>query len=229
MSDDKVRPITQSEIKKMKWVGESFMSHILYKYWVWKYTWPMYFYKLGFNCYDLFAINIMSSYNSIMPHFLGKLMTTRIYISESETKKVFDLIENGIIGVDELLDPISGQRLVHYAVIYENELLLDYLIKNGANLMVRDYLGYTPLLKASCIGRYQSVIMLVEAGVPIDHTDNHKENALKRAQFYNHSNIVNYLESLPSSKFNQEKYEYWMKKPLSQRYKTKLLFHKSLY
>lgn len=214
---------------KKKWVGDSILGQIKYKLWIWKFTWPMYLYKLGFNCYDLIAINLMSTYTFKPPKFLRKLFEVRIKLIESNSSMVIEQIENKEIGVDELLDPISGQRLVHLAVIYENEYLLDYLISNGANLMVRDYLGFTPLLKASCLGRYQSFVMLVEAGVPISHTDNHKNTALQKAQFHNNLNIVEYLESLPTSKFNEEKSEYWLKKPLSEVYKTKLLFHKSLY
>ncbi len=70
---------------------------------------------------------------------------------------IFDLLNSGSIGVDEMIDVISGQRLIHYAILMNYEKLVEYLIKNDAHLMARDYNGYTPLLKAASLGRLNIV------------------------------------------------------------------------
>jgi ankyrin repeat protein len=73
---------------------------------------------------------------------------------------------------------MSGNRIIHQAVIMDDEFLIDYLINNDGNLysylahlMARDYNGYTPLLKAAALGRLNIVKKLIYAGVPINHKD----------------------------------------------------------
>jgi hypothetical protein len=66
---------------------------------------------------------------------------------------ILDLITDKSIGPDEIIDPASGQRLLHFAVLMNFETLVDHLIANNAHLMARDYKGYTALLKAASLGR----------------------------------------------------------------------------
>jgi hypothetical protein len=87
-------------------------------------------------------------------------LTIRTMVIEKDSN-IFDLIANKTIGPDEMADPISGQRLLHYAVLMNFETLVDFLIENNANLMVRDFRGYTPLLKAAALGRISIVRIVI--------------------------------------------------------------------
>ena len=99
-------------------------------------------------------------------------------VTEKDHEKLFEYLSNDTIRIDEIIDPISGQRIIHNAVIMDDEFLIDYLITyngfkkiNLAHLMARDFNGYTPLLKAAALGRTNIVKKLVYAGVPINHKD----------------------------------------------------------
>ncbi len=79
-------------------------------------------------------------------------------IIEKRHDRFFTQHERGDFGVDEVIDLSSGQRIIHLAVIFDDEHLLNFVIKNNGNLMARDYNGYTPLLKAASLGRYKMVL-----------------------------------------------------------------------
>ena len=60
-------------------------------------------------------------------------------------------------GIDEVFDLMSGQRIIHLAIIFDDEILIDFILNNNGHLMARDYNGYTPLLKAASLGRLNIV------------------------------------------------------------------------
>jgi hypothetical protein len=74
-------------------------------------------------------------------------------IVEANPENVFKAFETNKLKVDDLLDPFKGHRAIHEAVLFDNLEIIKFLIKNDAHLMARDYCGFTPLLKASCLNR----------------------------------------------------------------------------
>lgn len=58
-----------------------------------------------------------------------------------------------MILIDDPIDSYAKHTLLHDAVVMNREDLFDFLLSQGANLMVRDCNGYTPLLKAAALGR----------------------------------------------------------------------------
>ncbi len=213
-----------------KYVGDSLFNHIRYKLWIWRKLFPLLFHRLGFPYFNDF-ISYNSSSNTMFNNktYLKNLFTEKINISQGKYSQVIEDIENSIIEVDEMCDSLSGQRLIHLAVIYDERILTDYLIANSANLMARDYLGYTPLLKAAALGRIEIFKKLIDAGVPLEHYDPKMKSVRSRAELFNQDLITIYINQLGNDKINHEKYEYWMNKGLKERYKTSVLFHKTLY
>ena len=60
--------------------------------------------------------------------------------------------------------------------------------------MVRDQNGYTPMLKAASLGRYEMVKTLVEEfGVDPRHIDPYGNTCREKAELYQHNEIVEYL------------------------------------
>ena len=59
--------------------------------------------------------------------------------------------------------------------------------------MVRDRLGYTPLLKAAALGRTRMVKKLIDLGVDPRHTDPYGVTPREKAELYSHVDLVRYL------------------------------------
>lgn len=71
-------------------------------------------------------------------------------------------IITGMIYIDDPIDKYSKHTLLHDAVMMDRVELVKFLLLNGANPMVRDANGYTPLLKAAALGREPIVKILIE-------------------------------------------------------------------
>lgn len=73
------------------------------------------------------------------------------------------------------------------------EELFDFLVSQGANLMIRDQNGYTPLLKAASLGRVAMVKKLVESGVDPRHKDPWGNTPQDKAALFNRYEVQKYL------------------------------------
>jgi len=87
----------------------------------------------------------------------------------------------------------SKHTLLHDAVIMNREEIFDILLKQKANLMVRDANGYTPLLKAAAIGRKAMVKRLLESGVDPRHVDPYGNSPRDKALLYGHLELADML------------------------------------
>ena len=74
-------------------------------------------------------------------------------VKENNTEDLKKLLYKGLLEIDDPIDSYSLHTLIHDAVIMNREEMFDFLLSQGANLMVRDANGYTPLLKAASLGR----------------------------------------------------------------------------
>jgi ankyrin repeat protein len=117
----------------------------------------------------------------------------RRHVKENMTDDLKKLIFKGILEIDEPIDSYSKHTLLHDAVILNREELFDFLLAQGANLMVRDVNGYTPLLKAAALGRYEMVRKLIEHGVDPRHKDPYGNTAKDKAALYNKYELTKYL------------------------------------
>ena len=52
-------------------------------------------------------------------------------VTDREHELIFEYLSSDKIRIDEIIDPISGQRIIHQAVIMDDEFLVDYLIANN--------------------------------------------------------------------------------------------------
>jgi ankyrin repeat protein len=130
---------------------------------------------------------------------------------------IISLLEQRSINVDEIVDVISGMRLIHLAVLMNYEPLVDFLINNDAHLMARDYNGYTPLLKAASLNRLSIIKKLIDAGVPVSHKDPWGNTPLDKALLYQHRDTVEYINSLKED-INSEKIGFWRNKEIAERF-----------
>ena len=130
---------------------------------------------------------------------------------------ILSLLEDKSIYVDEMVDVISGQRLIHLAVLMNYIPLVDYLINNDAHLMARDYNGYTALLKAASLNRIEIIKKLIDAGVPLSHRDPWGNTAVDKAKLYQHRDSLLYFSSLKSDT-NSEKIGFWRNKEIDERF-----------
>lgn len=106
------------------------------------------------------------------------------------------LIYRGQIYIDDPVDSYSKHTLLHDAVIMNRTELFEFLVSQGANLMVRDANGYTPMLKAASLGRNEMVRRLVEAGVDPRHKDPYGNTPRDKAALYNKYELTKYLREM---------------------------------
>ena len=123
-------------------------------------------------------------------------MPERRLIKNNDTDDLKKLIFRGLIEIDDPVDSFSKHALIHDAVIMNREEFFEFLVNQGANLMVRDVNGYTPLLKAASLGRTSMVKRLVEAGVDPRHMDPYGNTSRDKATLYNKYELVRYLKEM---------------------------------
>ncbi|MBO61603.1 MAG: hypothetical protein CMO63_06505, partial [Verrucomicrobiales bacterium] len=88
------------------------------------------------------------------------------------------------------IDPETGPNLdIHIAVHFGDEATLRKIIEIGANLNAVNDTGYTPLMWATIIDRFQLAKMLIDAGADINFSNNGR-TALHYSVAYNKINIV---------------------------------------
>jgi ankyrin repeat protein len=103
------------------------------------------------------------------------------------------------IEIDDPIDSYSMHTLLHDAVIFNREEIFEFLLQQGANLMVRDANGYTALLKAASLGRTQMVKRLIEKGVDPRHCDPYGNTARDKAKLYNPVSTRSLIGRSPSA------------------------------
>lgn len=99
-----------------------------------------------------------------------------------------------------LADPnytdFDGKSALYYAIINGNADLVQFLIKNGANVNVNAPLnnyGTTPLMLASIKNLTEIVDVLIKSNAQLDATDKIGQTALIKASYEGHINVVNQL------------------------------------
>ena len=86
----------------------------------------------------------------------------RRLLKANEIDDLKALVFREMISLDDPIDIYSKHTLLHDAVMLDKEQVFYFLLQQGANPMVRDANGYTPLLKAAALCRTDYVHYLVE-------------------------------------------------------------------
>ncbi|CDW77543.1 ankyrin repeat domain-containing protein 7-like [Stylonychia lemnae] len=98
--------------------------------------------------------------------------------------------------IDDPIESHGKHTLIHDAVVMNREDLFDFLIAQKANLNIRDFVGYTPMLKAASLGRFDMVKKLVENGVDPRHIDPHGNTPRDKAILYSRFELIDYLKEV---------------------------------
>ncbi len=199
-------------------LNNNILSHIKYKFYIHRRKYPL-------ILEDYFGLNMRYSLlckaegNLFVPvYWFRTQVDAKCRIIEGEKDDLIEtFFDTDKIRIDDIIDLIAGQRSIHLAVLFDDYELIEYLIKNDAHLMARDYNGYTPLLKAASLGRVKIAKLLIDSGVPPSHKDPWGVTPLDKAKLYNHTKMIDYLNELEPG-LNKEKIEYWKKKEFNEKY-----------
>ena len=118
-------------------------------------------------------------------------------VKEDEVGEIKRLIFSGLHEVDDHIDHFSKHTMLHDAVAFNREELFYFLIQQGANPMVRDANGQTPMLKAAALNRLDMVKTLIEkAKCDPRHVDPHGVSPREKAQLYQLAEMSDYLQKM---------------------------------
>ena len=123
--------------------------------------------------------------------------TERKHVKENNIGDIKRMVFKNLIPIDDPIDLYSQHTLLHDAVIMNRVELFDFLVTQGANPMVRDQNGYTPLLKAAALGRLDMVKKLVEhLNCDPRHVDPFGVTAREKAELYMKHEVSDYLREM---------------------------------
>lgn len=214
---------------KKEYLNGRFRDQLKYRMFINYRLWPLIIERfIGISMKDAISYN---NINKNERNYGSYNLKYKEMIFESKYDKIEEDIKNKIIGVDEIIDPLSMHRSIHLAVINDDAYMVEKLVKLGANLNVRDLYGQTPLLKACSLGYIEVVKTLIELGAPLAQTEylNQKGmNCYEKSKYYGNKLLTEYLDTVPKN-INIEKQQYWNNKPLITRYNLELLYHRKLY
>ena len=131
---------------------------------------------------DTFGVNM--NYYTAMNIPAASLITLeeRRLVKANQVEDLKSIVFRELIAIDDPLDIYSKHTILHDAVIMNREEIFYFVLQQGANPMVRDANGYTPLLKAASLCRSDMVKYLVEKkGVDPRHTDPWGNTAREKA------------------------------------------------
>lgn len=135
----------------------------------------------------LVAALIATAIMAGQPAFAGAYEDILAAARNNRTEVVVDLIRRGM---DVNTTDRSGTTLLMFAAGNGNEQLLDFLLKNSANVLMRNRYGDTAIAIAALKGRLEAVRHLAESGAPIDTPG---WSPLDYAAFAGHADVAEYL------------------------------------
>ena len=121
------------------------------------------------------------------PALAGAYEDILVAARDDRTAIVVDLIRRGM---DVNTTDRSGTTLLMFAAGNGNEPLLDFLLRNNANILIQNKYGDTAMSVAALKGRLAIVRRLAESGAPIATSG---WNPLHYAAFGGHADVAKYL------------------------------------
>jgi ankyrin repeat protein len=100
---------------------------------------------------------------------------------------------------------IEGGTPLNHAINYDRNLVVEYLIHNGANINALYDGHYSPLMSAVDSNNIDMVKLLLENGADINLVDKHGNGALWKAVFNNNLEIVKLLVNAAADPFKEIK------------------------
>jgi ankyrin repeat protein len=94
---------------------------------------------------------------------------------------------------------------LHFAV--RDVDITKFLVSSGADIHARNNWGHTVLHEAACIGAIETVKILITAGADFDAKDDFGETALDVAARNRHTDVLEYLSDLNSSRVQFRNFE----------------------
>jgi len=119
-------------------------------------------------------------------------------INQNDVYEVRKGISRGA-NLNELNDvgAYSEMTALQYAILKEADItVIEELIKNGANINIKDNNELTPLMYAANNGHFEAAKLLIKSGANVNSQDNSGQTALMLAAIgsqKNHKNIYNLL------------------------------------
>lgn len=96
----------------------------------------------------------------------------------------------------------NNERPLHWACLNGDPEVVNFLIRNGAEVNTRDAQGMTPLHWAAWQGQIEAAKILVKFGAEVNAKNISNHTPLDRAIFDNHSDMVKYLRSIGAKRGN---------------------------
>lgn len=101
----------------------------------------------------------------------------------------------------------NGWTPLMAAALNDNTEIINFLLKNHADLNLKDWTGESALLKAAAHGSLNSVKILTKAGLDPAAYDFYRNTSLTRAAYYCQADVMNYFFSLQGVRFDHEQLE----------------------
>lgn len=107
----------------------------------------------------------------------------------STTDGVFDISDEALIEQIGMLEDINaigraGRTLLIHAALYRRIDVANYLLENGADMLIKDKNGFTALHAAVTAKSYEIAKNLLEYGAPVNIKDNFGNVPLMRASHF---------------------------------------------
>jgi ankyrin repeat protein/L-ascorbate metabolism protein UlaG (beta-lactamase superfamily) len=116
-----------------------------------------------------------------------------IALAKGETEKVLDMLRQNPDLLRSDLGGEGGMTLLHCAVFYGNEAVVDYALKNGADLNIKDRRGLSPVWFAVSGGRPELLRKLIALKADLGSVNPAGDNMLFRAVQKGNPEIVRIL------------------------------------
>jgi len=116
-----------------------------------------------------------------------------VALKDGETETVLDLLRGTPELVKADLGMEGGMTLLHYAVYFGNEAIVDHALKNGADLNLKDSRGLSPVWFAVSGGRPEMLRKLIALKAGLAITNPAGDNLLFRAAGGGNEEIVRIL------------------------------------
>lgn len=129
-----------------------------------------------------------------------------IAVRDNDFQTVQDNIYNGTWKPDDVASINNMSTMIHEAVVLDRREIFNFLVRQGADLNLRDRNGMTPLLKAAALGREYMVIELLKNGVNHHQRDPHGFTPLQKARIHDEWKVVEILSSVESYTKSESKW-----------------------
>ena len=119
---------------------------------------------------------------------------------QEDQQSTIEILKNYDIEID-----LDGGTPLHHAVINNKNVVVTYLIHNGANVNALYEGDYTPLMSAIDRKNNEMVKLFLEHGANVRLVDKHGNGALWKAVFWNNLEIVKLLVKAGADPFKEVK------------------------